>query len=183
MSNKEISKESFKKLQEEANLKNESDELKSEANDSNKKAELEDLKEELKTYKDKLLRTAAEYENFRKRSEKEKEAIYSDALSVAVLGILPIMDSIEAALDSLNGQPQEYAKGIKLLKSQFCETLKNLKVEAFGEPGDQFDPSIHNAIAHLEDESSEHNVITKVFQKGYKSQSRIIRHAMVQVTN
>jgi len=183
VANKEISKESFETLEENSDLENKSDELKSEANDSNKKTELEDLKKELTSYKDKLLRTAAEYENFRKRSEKEKEAIYSDALSVAVLGILPIMDSIEAALDSLKDQSQEYAKGIKLLKSQFCETLKNLKVEAFGETGDQFDPSIHNAIAHLEDDSAEHNVITKVFQKGYKSQSRIIRHAMVQVTN
>lgn len=139
--------------------------------------------EKCKEYEEKFLRTAAEYENFRKRSEKEKEAIYSDALSFAVLGILPVMDSLEAAEDSLKDQSEEYAKGIKLLKDKFKNALKNLSIESFGDIGEKFDPSIHNAISHVSEENDKQNEISKVFQKGYKSKNRIIRHAMVQVTN
>lgn len=162
---------------------------------STEKAEEENSKEETikteekkqcnkcKEYEEKFLRTAAEYENYRKRSEKEKEAIYSDALSFAVLGILPVMDSLEAAEDSLKNHSEEYTKGIKLLSTKFKEALKNLNVEAFGSVGEKFDPSIHNAISHIEEENDKQNEISKVFQKGYKSKNRIIRHAMVQVTN
>lgn len=143
----------------------------------------EKLKAELKDCKDKMLRIAAEYENYRKRSEKEKEAIYSDAISFAVLGILPVADSLEAALNSLRGQPEESRKGIELIKSQFTKALEVLDVKAFGEVGDKFDPSIHSAVSHIEDDSEKENEIAKVFQKGYKSKNRIIRHAMVQVIN
>ena len=143
----------------------------------------EKLKAELKDCKDKMLRIAAEYENYRKRSEKEKEAIYSDAISFAVLGILPVADSLEAALNSLQGQPEESRKGIELIKSQFTKALEVLDVKAFGEVGDKFDPSIHSAVLHIEDDSEKENEIAKVFQKGYKSKNRIIRHAMVQVIN
>ncbi len=143
----------------------------------------EKLKAELKDCKDKMLRIAAEYENYRKRSEKEKEAIYSDAISFAVLGILPVADSLEAALNSLQGQPEESRKGIELIKSQFTKALEVLDVKAFGEAGDKFDPSIHSAVSHIEDDSEKENEIAKVFQKGYKSKNRIIRHAMVQVIN
>ena len=143
----------------------------------------EKFKAELKDCKDKMLRIAAEYENYRKRSEKEKEAIYSDAISFAVLGILPVADSLEAALNSLQGQPEESRKGIELIKSQFTKALEVLDVKAFGEVGDKFDPSIHSAVSHIEDDSEKENEIAKVFQKGYKSKNRIIRHAMVQVIN
>ena len=143
----------------------------------------EKLKAELKDCKDKMLRIAAEYENYRKRSEKEKEAIYSDAISFAVLGILPVADSLEAALNSLQGQPEESRKGIELIKSQFTKALEVLDVKAFGEVGDKFDPSIHSAVSHIENDSEKENEIAKVFQKGYKSKNRIIRHAMVQVIN
>lgn len=143
----------------------------------------ESLQKQIDEYKEKLLRTTAEYENFRKRSEKEKEAIYSDAISLAVLGILPIADSLDAALSSSKNQSEEYKKGIELLRNQFFKALSNLKVEAFGEVGEQFDPSIHNAISHIEEDHEEQNVISKVFQKGYRSPTRVIRHAMVQVSN
>lgn len=151
--------------------------------DTPKNEESENIKQELEECRDKLLRIAAEYENFRKRSEKEKEAIYSDALSSTILGILPLMDSLEAAESLASNQSEEYLKGITLLKSQFNKALKNLNVESFGEVGDQFDPNIHNAIAYTEQQSDNSNCITKVFQKGYKSKTRIIRHAMVEVTN
>lgn len=141
------------------------------------------LKNELNDYKDRLLRTAAEYENYRKRSEKEKDIIYSDALNFVILGILPIADSLEAAEEALIGQDEEYKKGIKLLKDQFNDVLGKLGVESFGEKGEKFEPSIHNAVSHIEEENEKQNEISKVFQKGYKSKNRIIRHAMVQVTN
>ena len=165
-------------------------EKKEKASEELEKSEKEDvvsseekLKAELKDCKDKMLRIAAEYENYRKRSEKEKEAIYSDAISFAVLGILPVADSLEAALNSLQGQPEESRKGIELIKSQFTKALEVLDVKAFGEVGDKFDPSIHSAVSHLEYDSEKENEIAKVFQKGYKSKNRIIRHAMVQVIN
>ncbi len=144
---------------------------------------IESLQKELKECKNHLLRTAAEYENFRKRSEKEKDAVYSDALSFVVLGILPVADSLEAASETFANQGEEYKKGIELLKNQFDGALKKLGVEAFGEKGEKFEPTIHNAISHIEEESEEQNVVSKVFQKGYKTKNRIIRHAMVQVSN
>lgn len=150
---------------------------------SEEQSEVEDLKKELKDCKELLLRTAAEYENFRKRSEREKEAIYSDASSFAVLSILPLADSLDAASKSAESGSEEYKKGIDLLKNQMSSALKSLNVESFGEVGDGFDPNLHNAIVHKEDESAPQNVISGVFQKGYKMGDRIVRHAMVEVTN
>ena len=148
-----------------------------------KTSELESIKAELETCKDRLLRTAAEYENFRKRTEKEKEAIYQDAISLAILAILPVADSLEAALGSMQGQPEESKKGIEMIRSQLEKALGVLDVSSFGEVGEKFDPSIHSAISHIEDQSGKESEISKVFQKGYKSKTRIIRHAMVQVIN
>lgn len=155
----------------------------SENKNSVEKNEIEGLEKELKDCKELLLRTAAEYENFRKRSEREKEAIYSDASSFAVLSILPLADSLEAATKSAESGTEEYKKGIELLKNQMSSALKSLNVEPFGEVNDGFDPNFHNAIAHKEDESKNQNVISNIFQKGYKMGDRVIRHAMVEVTN
>lgn len=143
----------------------------------------EKLEKELKETKELLLRTAAEYDNFRKRSEKEKDAIYADASVLAVKNILPVADSLDLALKSLENQNEEYKKGLELLKNQFDSAFKNLKVEAFGEVGEDFDPNIHNAIAHKDSEEEKQNFISLVYQKGYKMGQRIIRHAMVEVTN
>ncbi len=151
--------------------------------DSKEKTEIENLKKELEDYKERLLRTAAEYDNFRKRSGKEKELIYSDAIFLAVLGILPLADSLEAAEKSAENNSEEYKKGIELLKNQMLSALKSLNVESFGKVGDEFDPNLHNAIAHKEDENEKQNIISSVFQKGYKMSDRIIRHAMVEVIN
>lgn len=143
----------------------------------------EKLEKELKETKELLLRTAAEYDNFRKRSEKEKDAIYADASALAVKNILPIADSLDLALKSSENQSEDYKKGLKLLKNQFDGALKNLKVEAFGDVGEDFDPNIHNAIAHKDSEEEKQNFISLVYQKGYKMGEKIIRHAMVEVTN
>lgn len=173
----------------EENLENTEENLENINNISNIKKELE----EYKKYKELFLRTAAEYENFRKRSEKEKESIYSDALSYVISNIISIGDSIDSALNlnnnnNINNNTEEnnnnYKTGIELLKNQFDASLKKLGVESFGEIGEKFDPDIHNAISHIEQEEvQDENVISSVFQKGYKTQTKVIRHAMVQVTN
>ena len=157
--------------------------LKENLESENKCNSCEKLEKELKETKELLLRTAAEYDNFRKRSEKEKDAIYADASALAVKNILPVADSLDLALKSSENQNEEYKKGLKLLKNQLDSAFKNLKVESFGEAGEDFDPNIHNAIAHKESSEEKQNFISLVYQKGYKMGERIIRHAMVEVTN
>ena len=132
--------------------------------------------------RDAHLRLAAEYDNFRKRTIKEKEASYGNGKSDAVAKILPIYDNLERALN----QPTEdaaYKKGVELTMSELLKILTGLGVEVFGQPGESFDPALHNAVMHTEDESLGENVISQVFQKGFRLGDRIIRFAMVQVAN
>lgn len=147
-------------------------------------ADFEKIKSELESTKELLLRTAAEYDNFRKRSEKEKGMIYSNATSAAVSAILPLADSLDAAWNAAASSDENYKKGIELLKNQMASTFKSLDVEPFGEIGDAFDPNIHNAISHKNDENEENkSFISGIFQKGFRMKDKIIRHAMVEVTN
>jgi molecular chaperone GrpE len=146
-------------------------------------AELKKLKEELSKQKDLLLRTAAEYENFRKRTEREKRAIYTDATADAVAAILPIADSLEFAVKAQDGATEEYQKGLELVNKQFQEALGKLGVTAIGEAGQEFDPALHNAVAHVDDDTVADNIIVEVFQKGYVLGEKVIRHAMVKVAN
>lgn len=149
-----------------------------------KSEDLDKIKKELDVCKDRLLRTTAEYDNFRKRSEREKLQIYSHATSNAVLDMLPVADSLDLAEKSVEGSSAEYKKGLSMVKAQFSEALKKLGVESFGEVGEEFNPDLHNAVSHIEDEDSEkENLISEVFQKGYKLRDKVIRHAMVQVVN
>lgn len=148
-----------------------------------KPSEADQLREELKKQKDLLLRTAAEYENFRKRTEREKRAIYADATADAVAAILPIADSLEFAVKAQDGATEEYQKGLELVNKQFQDALKKLGVTAIGEPGEEFDPNLHNAVAHVEDETVADNTIIEVFQRGYKLGDKVVRHAMVKVAN
>lgn len=132
--------------------------------------------------RDAHLRLAAEYDNFRKRTIKEKEASYGNGKSDAVAKILPIYDNLERALN----QPTEdaaYKKGVELTMTELLKILTGLGVEVFGQPGESFDPALHNAVMHTEDESLGENVISQVFQKGFRLGDRIIRFAMVQVAN
>lgn len=145
--------------------------------------EVEKLKKELQSKTDILLRTAAEYENYRKRTEREKASIYSDATASAISAILPIADSIERAMQSLGDTNEEYKKGLELIKNQLEDSFKTLGVESFGEKGDKFNPDIHNAISHIENDELEENVISEIFQKGYKISDKIVRYAMVQAAN
>ena len=131
---------------------------------------------------DSLLRLAAEYDNFRKRTIKEKEASYGNGKADAVAKILPVYDNLERALN----QPTEdaaYKKGVELTMNELVKILTGLGVEIFGAPGDTFDPNLHNAVMHTEDESLPENTIAQVFQKGFKMGDKIVRFAMVQVAN
>ena len=131
---------------------------------------------------DSYLRLAADYDNFRKRTAKEKEQSYGNGKADAVEKLLPVYDNLERALN----QPTEdaaYKKGVEMTMTQLVSILNGLGVEIFGNVGDLFDPNIHNAVMHTEDESVEENTITQVFQKGFKLGEKIVRFAMVQVAN
>ena len=128
------------------------------------------------------LRLAADYDNFRKRSQKEKEQLYTMGKSDAVEKLLPVYDNLERALN----QPTEdaaYKKGVEMTMTQLVGILSGLGVEIFGEAGETFDPNMHNAVMHIEDESMGENTIAQVFQKGFKIGEKIVRFAMVQVAN
>lgn len=141
------------------------------------------LEKELKAKTDAYLRLAAEYENYRRRTTADKANIYADATAKAITEILPIGDSLDMAVKSAENAPDEYKKGIELICSQFKASLEKLNVETFGEVGDEFNPELHNAVMKIEDESLGENTVAQVFQKGYKTGDKIIRHAMVQVAN
>ncbi len=128
------------------------------------------------------LRLAAEYDNFRKRTVKEKEASYGNGKADAVAKMLPVYDNLERALN----QPTEdaaYKKGVELTMTELVKILNGLGVEIFGNTGDAFDPNLHNAVMHIDDESMGENVIAQVFQKGFKIGDKVVRFAMVQVAN
>ena len=131
---------------------------------------------------DARLRVAAEYDNFRKRAVKEKDAAYGNGKADAVARILPIYDNLERALN----QPTEdaaFKKGVEMTMTELTKILTGLGVEIFGEVGDGFDPNLHNAVMHTEDESLGENTIAQVFQKGFKIGEKVVRFAMVQVAN
>jgi len=128
------------------------------------------------------LRLAAEYDNFRKRTVKEKEASYGHGKADAVEKLLPVYDNLERALNQPTTD-EAYKKGVEMTMTQLIGILNGLGVEIFGEAGDTFDPNIHNAVMHTEDETVAENTITQVFQKGFKMGDRIVRFAMVQVAN
>ena len=145
------------------------------------KEDIERLTAEAKEKDDKYLRLAAEYENFRRRSREEKDATYNVALSDTVREILPIIDNLERAAAFEDGE--KIKEGLAMIASSVSATLTKLGVEAFGAPGEKFDPNLHNAIMHEEDDSERDGEITDVFQKGYKKGNKIIRFAMVKTVN
>ena len=145
------------------------------------KEQLEKAETDLAAANDKYLRMIAEYDNFRKRSAKEKEGAYADAYSDALSAILPVIDNLERALMFSEGEA--LTEGVKMTLKQFEDALSRLGVEAFGARGDAFDPHFHNAVMQVEDAELEPGAIAEVFQKGYKKGDKIIRDAMVKVTN
>lgn len=139
------------------------------------------LQEELDTTKDNLLRLRAEYDNYRRRSIKEKEGIYSDAYVDVVKEILPVIDNLERAI-AADGTLEDLKKGVEMTMKGCQDAFSKLGVEEIDATG-EFDPNFHNAVMHIEDESLEKNVVAEVFQKGYKKDDKIIRHTMVKVAN
>ena len=141
------------------------------------------LEEELAAQKDKYMRLAAEYDNYRKRTANEKLSIYDDATAKAVTELLPVADSVRMALDNLANADPDIIKGVELISNQLDKSFEKLKIESFGKIGDEFDPNLHNAISKVESEELGENTLAQVFQTGYKIGDKIIRHAMVQVAN
>ena len=140
------------------------------------------LEDELSAQKDKYMRLAAEYDNFRKRSQKERESLYNDIKADTLLKFLPVYDNLERALKQATAD-EAYRKGVEMIMTQFCTTMEKLGVTEIEAAGQKFDPTIHNAVMHVEDESFGENEVVEVFQKGFKLNDKVIRFAMVKVAN
>ena len=147
-------------------------------------AEIEKLNASLSEEQDKYMRLYAEYDNFRKRSAKEREGVYADAYCDALTQILPILDTLERASQfSVEDADSPMAKGLELTLKSFAETMSKMGVSEIEALGKEFDPNLHNAVMHVEDESAGENTVAEVFMKGYKKGDKILRHAMVKVAN
>lgn len=138
--------------------------------------------DELAALNDKYLRICAEYDNYRRRSQKEKESLYGDVKAEAVKSFLPVYDNLERAL-AQSTEDEAYRKGVEMIMSQFNATLAKLGVEPIESLGQKFDPALHNAVMHVDDEEKGENEIVEVFQQGFKIGDKVIRFAMVKVAN
>lgn len=148
-----------------------------------KKEEKDPVQQELDDTKDRLLRLTAEYSNYKRRSEKEKQDAYVYAKSDTIKALLPVIDNIERALANETKDYDALKKGVEMTFDNLTAILETLGVEVFGEPGDIFDPNLHNAVMHVEDEELKNGEIVDVFQKGYKIGDKIVRPAMVKSAN
>lgn len=134
---------------------------------------------------DKLMRTIAEFDNFRKRSEKEKSAMFEIGAKAIIEKILPVLDNFERGLDSISEEEKgsAFAQGIEQIYKQFVTVLDDAGVKVIETVGKEFDPSLHNAVMHVEDDSLGENIIAEEFQKGYMYKESVVRHSMVKVAN
>jgi len=144
--------------------------------------EVNPFEEKYNAEHDAHLRLAAEYDNFRKRTIKEKEASYGNGKADAVAKMLPVYDNLERALNQETSDAA-YKKGVEMTMNELVKIFTSLGVEIFGNVGEQFDPNLHNAVMHIENEELEENSIAAVFQKGFKIGDKVVRFAMVQVAN
>ena len=140
------------------------------------------LEAKLNETTDRLMRTLAEYDNFRKRSQKEKDALYADGKADAIIKLLPVADNLERAA-AAEGDAESFKKGVEMTLKQLTDSLAALGVTSFGEPGEAFDPNLHNGVMHEDNEELPENSIAAVFMKGYKLGDKVIRHATVKVAN
>ena len=146
-------------------------------------AKVADLEKKLAEENDRLLRTAAEYANYRSRTEREKAAIYANAVSDTVKELLPLADSLDRALQASQNAPEEFRKGLEMMFTQLQKCFEKLNISSFGEVGEDFDPQLHNAISSVDNSELKSDTIALVYQKGYKVGDKIIRHCMVQTVN
>ena len=166
---------------------NQNEEVKSSKSDKKSKKdktsqELEKIKADYEALNDRYMRTLAEYDNFRKRTQKDIEQRVSYTKTDILSKILPVVDNFERAAFNAQSDFDGYKKGIEMTLTQLSDILKNLEVESFGEVGDEFDPNLHEAIFREEKEGFSENQITEVLQKGYAVGDKVIRHAMVKVS-
>ena len=138
---------------------------------------------QLESVKDQFVRLTAEYDNYRKRTAKEKDGIYQDAKADTIKAFLAVYDNLERAALSEGGEDSPHKKGLEMIFSQYKEILKSLGVEEIEARGASFDPELHNAVMHIEDENFGENQVAQVFQAGFRMGDKIIRHAIVQVAN
>ena len=151
--------------------------------ESKKAPDLKEAAEKLvREEKDKYLRLAAEYDNFRKRSQKEKDSLYTDIKVDTLRKFLPVYDNLERALKQATAD-EAYRKGVEMIMAQFKSTMDGLGVTEIAAEGEKFDPEKHNAVMHVEDESFGENEIVEVFQRGFTLGDKVIRFAMVKVAN
>ena len=143
--------------------------------------ENEKLKEDLKELSDRFLRMAAEYDNFRRRSREEKDATYENAMADTVAALLPIIDNLERA--AIYSDTEKIKEGLEMILKSKSSVFSKLGVEEVCKVGDTFDPNMHNAVMHIEDENFGENEVCEIFQQGYKKGKHIIRHAMVKTAN
>ena len=166
----------------EAGAAKQPEEKKPEAAKQQEASEFEKAQQALAQEHDSYLRLAAEYDNYRKRSQKEKDNLYTEIRSETVEKFLPVYDNLERAL-AQETQDAAFKKGVEMTMNQLVSVMEKLGVESFGAAGDHFDPQLHNAVLHIEDESLGENVIAEVFQKGFKVGEKVVRFAMVKVAN
>ena len=145
-------------------------------------SELESLKDQVAGQEDKYLRLAAEYDNYRKRTAKEKESIWADAKASVVASFLPVYDNLERALKQ-DTADEAYKKGVEMTMTQLKDVLSKLGVTEIDAAGQPFDPKLHNAVMHVEDENLGENTVAEVFQAGFQLGEKVIRFAMVKVAN
>ena len=145
--------------------------------------ELEALKKSLSDQEDKFLRLAAEYDNYRRRSQKEKESAWSDAKADTAAAFLPVYDNLERAVATEGDEDSPHKKGLEMIFHQYQEIMKKLGVTEIEAQGQPFDPEKHNAVMHIDDENLGENVVSQVFQAGFLLGDKVIRHAIVQVAN
>ena len=141
-----------------------------------------DNSEALAAAEDKFLRLAAEYDNYRKRTAKEKESLWTEAKAQTVAAFLPVYDNLERALKQETSDPA-YAKGVEMTMKGLQDALTKLGVEVIAAQGETFDPNFHNAVMHVDDDTVEENTVVEVFQQGFKCGEKVIRFAMVKVAN
>ena len=144
--------------------------------------EVEALKKERAEQEDRFLRLAAEYDNYRRRSQKEKESAWADSKAETAAAFLPVYDNLERALKQ-DTADEAYKKGVEMTMSQLREVLSKLGIQEIPALGETFDPNLHNAVMHVEDENAGENTIVEVFQAGFRTEEKVIRFAMVKVAN
>ena len=160
----------------------EKEETPAEAPAEEKKPEEKAVSEEMALLNDKYLRICAEYDNYRKRTQKEKDSLYGDIRANVITSFLPVYDNLTRAL-AAETSDEAYRKGVELIMNQFNATMEKLGVTEIKAVGEKFDPSVHNAVMHVDDETKGENEVVEEFQKGFKIGDKVIRFSMVKVAN